>query len=114
MIKKLVNEFMALGYVRENRMKGLEDVIISEYILGRLTGSGLLVIWLASGNRLKIPWEYIDIFSCLNTVSGEQILYKGRDTEDDVAKIIYWFVLLINQFNLMVVPHAILLKMQVL
>lgn len=98
MIKKLVQEFMAIGYSREKRMSGLEDIIISEYTIGRLTESGLLVIWLVSGNKLKIPWEYIDIFSSLNTVSGEQILYRGL-SEDPAEKIIYWFVLLINQLN---------------
>lgn len=99
MIKKLVTEFMVLGYNnRKKRMEGLEDVLISEYILGRLTESGMQIIWLASGNKLKIPWEYIDIFSSLNTLSGEQIMYRGLP-EDSVDKQIYWFVLLINQFN---------------
>ena len=82
-------------------MEGLEDVVIGNYIIARITGHGLRVLWLLNGNKLKISWKMVDLFTSLNTINGEKVMWEGKhDTnEDKVGKIIYLLVLLINQFN---------------
>ena len=100
-MKELFLEFLALSWAGHgDRMRGLEDIILGEYIIARITSSGITVIWLVNGNRLKIPWEWVDLFSSLNTIYGERIMWKREGSDDDkIDRIIYKFTLLINQFN---------------
>lgn len=99
--KDILREFMALAYSSGKPMEGLEDVVIGNYIIARITGHGLRVLWLLNGNKLKISWKMVDLFTSLNTINGEKVMWEGKhDTnEDKVGKIIYLLVLLINQFN---------------
>ena len=100
-MKDLFTEFLALSWKGHgSRTSSLEDVILGNYIIARISYSGITVIWLANGNKLKIPWEWVDLFSSLNTIYGDQILWN-RDKEglDRVDRIICKFTLLINQFN---------------
>lgn len=99
--KAIMKEFMKVGYSGPgNRVDKLEDIVLGNYIIARITYSGIQVIWLGNGNRLSIPWEIIDLFSSLNTIYGEKILWEGyKEEADDIEKLIYLFVFLINQFN---------------
>jgi len=100
-MKELFKEFLALSWSGHgNRMRGLEDVTLGDYIIARITDFGITVIWLVNGNKLRIPWEWVDLFSSLNTIYGERILWKKEKIDDDgIDKLIYRFTLLINQFN---------------
>ena len=99
--KKIMKEFMTLEYSGQGvRTDRLEDVLIGNYIILRISYLGLQVIWLGNGNKLLIPWEVVDLFTSLNTKFGEKILWEGDDEEaDKVERLIYLFVFLINQFN---------------
>lgn len=99
--KKIMKEFMTLGYSGQGvRTERLEDVVIGNYIILRVSYLGIQVIWLGNGNKLLIPWEIVDLFTSLNTKCGEKILWEGDDEEaDKVERLIYLFVFLINQFN---------------
>ena len=100
-MKKLFSEFTTLNWVGFSfRDIGLEDLILDEYILARLTSEGLEIIWLANGNHLKIPWEWIDLFSSFNTINGEKVMWLNiKPGDDDIDKTIYRFTYLINTFN---------------
>ena len=101
-MKEIFEEFMSLSWnghgVRPNT--GIEDVVLGDYIIARVSGSGILVIWLANGNKVKIPWEWLDLFTSFNTIHGERVLWLKEDSIDDkIDEIIYKFTLLVNQFN---------------
>lgn len=101
-MKDLFIEFLSLTWGGHgNRTTTLEDTILDDYVISRVTDLGMAIIWLTNGNKLKIPWEWIDLFSSLNTVYGERILWTNRNTTtlDKIDTFIYKFTLLINQFN---------------
>ena len=99
--KDIFKEFMTLAYSSGKVMEGLEDIVIGDYIIARITGHGLRVLWLLNGNKLRISWKMVDLFTSLNTTNGEKVVWEGKNRggEDNVEKIIYLLVLLINQFN---------------
>ncbi len=100
-MKDIFKEFMAIawnGY--GNRMSGLTDTSLGNYIITRISGRGISVIWLLNGNRLNIPWEWTDLFTSFNTINGERVLWAGqKEIEDEVDQTIYDLTLLINQYN---------------
>lgn len=99
--KKIMKEFMTLGYsgpgVRTDRV---EDTVLGYYIILRTSYNGFQIIWLGNGNKLSIPWKIVDLFTSLNVRCGEKIIWEGYDEEaEKVERLIYLFVLLINEFN---------------
>jgi hypothetical protein len=99
--KKIMKEFMTLGYsgpgVRTDRV---EDTVLGNYIILRTSYNGFQIIWLGNGNKLSIPWKIVDLFTSLNVGCGEKIIWEGYDEEADIVeRLIYLFVLLINEFN---------------
>lgn len=96
----ILKEFMTLDYSPGNRTEKLDDVVLGNYIIARITYDGIHILWLSCGNKLWIPWKVIDLFTSLNTKWGEKILWEGYDEEAPyLDRLIYLFVLLINQFN---------------
>lgn len=100
-MRELFLEFLALSWSGHGeRMRGLEDIVLGDYIIARLLDSGIIVIWLANGNRIKIPWEWVDLFTSFNVIYGERVLWKKDIAKyDNVEKIIYKMTLLVNQIN---------------
>ncbi len=103
-MKDIFEEFLSLSWnghgVRPSK-EIIEDVVLGDYIIARVSGSGILIIWLVNGNKVKIPWEWLDLFTSFNTIHGERVLWNGGNLrrDDNVSEIIYKFTLLINQFN---------------
>ena len=101
-MKDIFKEFMTIAWTGPgDRFASLADTSLGKYIIARISGKGISVIWLLNGNRLKIPWEWVDLFTSFNAINGERVLWTGKSAslEDDIDYIIYKFTLLINQYN---------------
>ena len=102
-MKDIFEEFLSLswnGYGVRPKTDIIEDVVIGDYIIARVGGFGILIVWLVNGNKVKIPWEWLDIFTSFNTIHGERVLWlKESEVRDKIDQIIYKFTLLVNQFN---------------
>lgn len=97
-IENIFTEFMSLYYKNSGIKPGsLKDINIGSGVIARLDSIGCTVYYLTTGNYIRIPWEYIDLFSSLNTYSGNRIL--SLNSETDVEKFIQLFVKFINLLN---------------
>ena len=102
-MKSLFEEFLSLswhGYGVRSKGDTVDDIILGDYIIARVSSSGILIIWLVNGNKVKIPWEWLDIFTSFNAIHGERVLWLNKsEVNDKIDEIIYKFTLLVNQFN---------------
>lgn len=87
-LKDLFCEYVNLSYCPGTRFNRLKDIKISEYIIARLFSNGCRIIYLFNGSSIFIPWKWLDLFSSLNTHSGDKISYIERTVNlEDLNKI---------------------------
>jgi hypothetical protein len=101
MIENIFTEFMNLYYTSTgNRPKELKDIPIKPGIIVRVTDNDYTIHYLTNGNYIRIPWEYIDLFSSLNTYAGDRILHDRMEECTPANKFIKHFVLLTKYLSL--------------
>ena len=88
-MKSLFEEFLSLswhGYGVRSKGDTVDDIILGDYIIARVSSSGILIIWLVNGNKVKIPWEWLDIFTSFNAIHGERVLWLNKSEVNDWGK----------------------------
>ena len=97
-IENIFIEFMSLYYQNSGiKPSSLKDISIQSGVIARLTKIGCTIYYLTTGNYIRIPWEFIDLFSSLNTYSGNRIL--SIEPKNYVEKFIHLFIKFINLLN---------------
>lgn len=100
-LKDIFKEFKDLYYSIPNvsNLVDFKDIYFGNLMILRITKYEYKIYYLKDGVFITIPWSWIDLFSSLNTHSGEKILYSGiNEDSDDIDKFIYYFLNLIISF----------------
>ena len=97
-IENIFTEFMAL-YYQDSGIKpsSLKDIPIQSGVIARYTEIGCTIYYLTTGNYIRIPWKFVDLFSSLDTYSGNRIL--SIEPQDDIERFIKLFTKFINILN---------------
>ena len=97
-IKTIFTEFMALYYQNGGvEPSSLKDIPVQSGVIARYTEVGCTIYYLTTGNHIRIPWKLIDLFSSLDTYSGNRIL--SIEPQDDIERFIKLFTKFINVLN---------------
>lgn len=100
MIEDIFTEFMNLYYTSSgSKSKTLKDIPLKPGIIVRVTENNYTIHYLTNGNYIRIPWEYVDLFSSLNTYAGDRILNDRMEECTAVNKLIRHFIILLKYLS---------------
>lgn len=89
-MRKIIKEFLELGYKENKPPLRPSDVEIENLVIGRIWKDGYQVYYLHSGTSITIPWKWIDFFGQLFVHSGHKVFETLPKKNDNVEKLIYW------------------------
>lgn len=96
-MKDLFKEFLSLYYTK-SRIERSRDIHLDTGIIARLEDISCNIYYLSNGNRINIPWQYIDLFSSLDVYCGARL--EKIVIQDDIEKAMYLFFLLARELTL--------------
>ena len=96
--KDVFMEFMTLSY-SPGRKPVPKDIPIRNYMINRVSYSGWNIINLYNGTSIRIPWEIVDIFYCLDVWGGDRILSCDEIVDKVDRVIVDLLVLIISNRN---------------
>ncbi len=86
-IENIFTEFMSLYYKNSGvKPSSLKDIQIGSGIIARCSEIGCTIYYLTTGNYIRVPWEFMDLFFSLNMYSGNRIL--SLVPENDIESLI--------------------------
>ena len=90
-IENIFTEFMSLYYKESGEKPNyLKDIPISSGVIARKTELGCTIYYLTTGSYIRIPWEFMDLFSSFNTYSGDRVINLKSDNQ--IEEFIQQFV----------------------
>lgn len=98
-IENIFTEFMSLYYQDSGvKSSSLKDITIQSGVIARYSETGCTIYYLTTGNYIRIPWKFMDLFSSLNTYSGDRIL-RSLEPQTDLERFIYLFTKFVGSLN---------------
>lgn len=100
--KEIFNEFYKLSYsasLENNKsLPPFSDHIVTDYVILRIMSTGYTIYYLYNGSFIFIPEKWIDIFSSLDTHSGDRVVDSYLNCREIIENdsLIRFGVLMIN------------------